>query len=117
MTRMGTYSHSERTTKGGAMDTDRPPSDHSPVDHLAEEFLTRHRRGERPAIAEYVEQYPEWAEEIRELFPALVMMEQLKPAIEVPTGSLEEPSARPDSGSRPAPRHPERLGDFKVLRV
>ena len=32
-------------------------SDHSPVDRLAEEFLERHRRGERPAMAEYIEMF------------------------------------------------------------
>ena len=33
---------------------------------------TRYRRGERPALAEYTDRYPELADEIRELFPALV---------------------------------------------
>ena len=49
------------------MSTPPTPSDHGPVDRLAEEFLDRHRRGERPAIAEYVERHPEWADEIREV--------------------------------------------------
>ncbi len=39
---------------------------------LAEEFVERHRRGERPAIAEYADRYPDLAAEIRDLFPALV---------------------------------------------
>ena len=47
---------------------------------LAEEFVARYRRGERPALAEYVEGYPELAEQIRALFPALLMMEKIKPA-------------------------------------
>ena len=37
---------------------------------LAEEFLERRRRGERPEVSEYIERYPELAEEIRELFGA-----------------------------------------------
>src|SRR5436305_5527520 len=84
-------------------------SDHGPVDRLAEEFLERHRRGERPAIAEYVARYPEWADEIREVFPALVMMEQLKPTPDDLTGSFVGASA----GSTPTIR---RLGDFRILR-
>jgi hypothetical protein len=51
----------------------------NPVEELAEAFLERYRRGERPAIAEYTQQYPELAEQIRDLFPALVMMEEAGP--------------------------------------
>ena len=42
------------------------------LDRLAEEFAARFRRGERPALKEYIDRYPELAEEIRELFPAMV---------------------------------------------
>ena len=37
------------------------------VDQLAEEFLARYRRGERPAVQEYTDQYPEYAAQIRDL--------------------------------------------------
>ena len=37
-------------------------------------------RGERPALAEYIEGHPELAEQIQELFPSLLLMEQVKPA-------------------------------------
>ena len=47
-----------------------------PVEELAEEFLARVRRGERPALSEYTAAHPELADEIRDLFPALVMMEE-----------------------------------------
>ncbi len=43
---------------------------------LADEFAERYRRGERPPLSEYTDKYPELADEIRELFPALVAMEQ-----------------------------------------
>src|SRR5262249_18263321 len=49
----------------------------NPVELLAEEFLDRKRRGERPTLQQYVERHPELAEEIRDLFPALLMMEDL----------------------------------------
>ena len=61
-------------------------SDRNPVEVLAEEFMERQRRGERPTLAEYVERYPQWADDIRDLFPALVVMEQLKPAAHDRTG-------------------------------
>ena len=49
----------------------------NPVETLAEEFLDRKRRGEHPTLREYVERHPELAVEIRDLFPALLMMEDL----------------------------------------
>jgi hypothetical protein len=52
---------------------------------LAEKFVARYRRGERPALADYVAGDPELAEQIQEFSPPLVMMEQIKPA----DGSLD----------------------------
>ena len=46
------------------------------MNELAEEFAERFRRGERPSLTEYTERYPELEAEIRDLFPALVVMEQ-----------------------------------------
>ena len=45
------------------------------VEQLAEEFAERYRRGERPPLSEYTARYPDHAEQILDLFPALVMME------------------------------------------
>ena len=56
------------------------------VEILAEEFVERHRRGERPPLTEYTRRLPDRADEIRELFPALVVMENLKPARNETTG-------------------------------
>jgi hypothetical protein len=47
-----------------------------PVGQLAEEFIARYRRGERPALSEYTEKYPELAERIRNVFPMMVVMEE-----------------------------------------
>src|SRR5262245_59849464 len=84
--------------------------DRNPVERLAEEFLQRHRRGEHPPLTEYLNRHPERAEEIRELFPALVMMERIKPASDDVTGSFIG-----DATSDPA-HVPERLDDFRILR-
>ena len=51
------------------MSTGDRSADRDPLDVLAEEFVARYRRGERPALAEYVDSYPELAEQIHELFP------------------------------------------------
>src|SRR5438128_2656040 len=81
------------------------------VEQLAEEFVERFRRGERPPLSEYTERYPEHAEQIRDLFPALVMMEQIAPASE--SDGLPSPGRWPRQ--RPG-EHPERIGDYRILR-
>ena len=68
----------------GLMSTDHSSDERDPVERLAEEFVARHRRGERPSPAEYAERHPQWAERIHALFPALLLMEQHKPGRERP---------------------------------
>jgi serine/threonine protein kinase/WD40 repeat protein len=80
------------------------------VEVLAEEFLERKRRGERPTLAEYAARYPERADEIREFFPVLGLVEDYKPGSGDVTGSLL-------GGVSPGDGTPlERLGDFRMLR-
>ncbi|MBW3543009.1 MAG: serine/threonine-protein kinase [Planctomycetes bacterium] len=52
-------------------------SERDPVEMLAEEFVARYRRGERPTITEYADRAAEQAERVRTTFPALVLMEDL----------------------------------------
>jgi serine/threonine protein kinase/WD40 repeat protein len=86
-------------------------SERNPVELLAEEFVERKRQGEHPSISEYVARYPELAQAIRELFPALVMIEQLKPAVpghdEAGLGGPVATDLREQVG---------RLGDYRLLR-
>src|SRR5438105_4775073 len=81
----------------------------NPVEELAEEFAERHRRGERPSVEEYADRYPEWAEEIRDLFPALVKMEEVRPQTGDLTGAFEGAAGTADFRL-------ERLGDYRILR-
>jgi tetratricopeptide (TPR) repeat protein len=76
------------------------------IGELAEAFLGRHRRGERPSVEEYAAAHPELAGEIRRLFPALLMMEDLQPESSDLTGGW---AVTPGAA-------PERLGDFRILR-
>jgi serine/threonine protein kinase len=80
------------------------------LERLAEEFVERHRRGERPALAEYALRYPELAGEIRDLFPALMQIEELKPVSGDLTGAFV-----PERISAGGPT-PERLGEYRILR-
>ncbi len=90
-----------------------PSTDRDPVEQLAEEFVARQRCGENPSLTEYTTKYPELAEEIRDLFPALVMIERLKPAIEDPPRHFVDDRAASFDGLR----LPEgRVGDYRILR-
>ena len=60
------------------MSTSPGSRDYGRFDELAEEFAERYRRGERPSLQEYVDRLPEMADEIREMFPALVEVEQVE---------------------------------------
>ncbi len=53
-------------------------ADRNPFERLAEEFAERLRRGEHPSLTEYIERYPEHADDIRELFPALALVEHIQ---------------------------------------
>src|SRR6516165_8926108 len=87
-------------------------ADRDPIEVLADSFLARFRRGERPSVEDYAAKYPELADEIRELLPALVMLEQEKSVAGSATGTNGGPG--PDAaGSGPAPHQ---LGDYLILR-
>ncbi len=78
---------------------------------LAEEFLQRYRKGERPPLREYIHRHPELAAEIKDVFPAMAMMENIAIADE----SLEGQSRR--SGVKIQEKLAlEQLGDYRILR-
>ena len=61
-----------------------------PVGLLADEFLARCKRGERPTIKEYCDRRPELAGEIRDVFEALLMVEDLRPGTDELSGTVGE---------------------------
>src|SRR6516165_8221459 len=79
------------------------------LNNLAYEFAERYRRGERPALTEYADRYPDLAAEIRELFPMLAMIERAG-------GSADPPPETSAAGPRRDGAIPERLGDYRILR-
>jgi hypothetical protein len=87
-----------------------PSSDRNPVEELAEEFLERCRRGERPSLTEYTNKCPSLAGEIRDLFPALLMMEDIRP------GQEDASSSEPGRSQASPGKKLERLGDYRILR-
>ncbi len=78
------------------------------LNHLADEFAVRYRRGERPSLREYIDRHPQLADDIRESFPALAEMEQVKDDRQAPVqqaGSRVLPPASPGAPGR-LPHHP-----------
>ncbi len=86
-----------------------PSSEFDPVDDLAEEFLARYRKGERPSLSEYTDKHPELAERIRTVFPALLVLEEFGTA----GGQANGPHVDPSGSGSPTP---QRLGDYLLLR-
>ena len=81
-------------------------SEADPLVDLAKEFAVRYRRGERPSLSDYVRRYPEQAERIQRIFPAMVAMERL--------GSAEEWSGTA-AGAYRRPEPPlDRLGSRRA---
>ena len=80
-----------------------------PLEQLAAEFADRLRKGERPSLSDYADRYPELAGEIRDLFPALALMERF--------GSVAGPMTKiPSVFNRGLNGSPPVLGDYRILR-
>ena len=90
----------------GSVDTVDRASDaeREPFECVAEEFVERCRRGESPSVDEYLERYPEQAETIRKLLPAVAMIERLG------RGAL------PQAEGQAARSIPSKLGEFRIVR-
>jgi serine/threonine protein kinase len=90
-----------------ATSTSSGTGDYGLFDELAEEFAERYRRGERPSLQEYIDRCPDLAEEIRELFPALVEVERVE----------EDQPGRPGPAAAAVPLPTlGQVGDYRVLR-
>jgi serine/threonine protein kinase len=83
------------------------PSDADPLGAIADEFVEAFRQGKRPSVEEFARRYPAHAAEIREMLPALVLMEKAKSAA-APPG--------PRKPAAPAPTALRQLGDYQILR-
>jgi serine/threonine protein kinase/WD40 repeat protein len=75
-------------------------SERDQVDQLAEDFVARYRRGERPSVTEYARRYPELADQISDVLQALVAIEEFGPG---------QDAARRD-------RLPPVLGEYRLVR-
>ena len=78
-------------------------------DLLVEEFLTKHNRGEKPSIEQYIVKHPGEADRIRRIFPTLLMLEEAA-GVESPT------SHKPSASIPPGCSVPNQLGGYRVIR-
>ena len=86
---------------------DDNPSAADPFGQIADEFVEAFRQGKRPSVEEFARRYPSHAEDIREILPALVMMEKAK-APDDTSGQRRQATV-----AAPPLRH---LGDYEILR-
>jgi serine/threonine protein kinase/tetratricopeptide (TPR) repeat protein len=87
-----------------------PSDDRDPIELLADSFIARFRSGERPSIDDYALKYPELAEEIRAILPALVELELNQSPDGSVTGAIGSPL------EECAVATPRVLGDYMILR-
>jgi WD40 repeat protein/serine/threonine protein kinase len=76
---------------------------------IADEFVEAFRRGRRPSVEEFARRYPAHADDIREMLPALVLMEEAKSADDT---SGQRRRARASAAAAPL----QQLGDYQILR-
>src|SRR4051794_19040369 len=88
------------------MSTNTSSANYGRFEELAEEFAARFRRGERPSLQEYIDRCPDLADEIRELFPALVEVERVK----------DDQPARPGAAEAAALPPLGQVGDYRIVR-
>jgi serine/threonine protein kinase/WD40 repeat protein len=86
-----------------------------PLALLADDFVSRFRRGERPSISEYAAAHPDLAARINELFPTLVMMEQADESAG-PSEPVGEPRQTDARSAARTPTVGARLGDYQIVR-
>jgi WD40 repeat protein/serine/threonine protein kinase len=90
--------------------SDNDLSSADPLGAIADEFVEAFRQGKRPSVEEFAHRYPQHADDIRDMLPALVLMEQAK---------SDDGRCREPSGTAPARLGSpglQQLGDYQILR-
>lgn len=80
-----------------------PPKDQITISEIADSFADRLERGERPSIESYKQRYPELAEEIDAVLPALVMLGDVESQPPAPKLAVDDSI-------------PSCLGDYEIIR-
>ena len=86
------------------MSTSEPSSQRDPLDLLIEEFLGLHRKGEPVTPQVFAEQHPDYAEQLLELLPTLLALEDVK----------RDRATSGTGHTRVSLPKLDRLGDFRI---
>lgn len=78
-------------------------------ERIADQFLDDCRRGDDPAIESLAEEHPDWSEEIKDVLPTALLMEQFKRQKNF--GRVEA-----DRGVRFGTSFLKKLGDYRIIR-
>src|SRR5262245_49869060 len=79
------------------------------IGRIADDFTRRHRRGESPQLEDYTNRYPEIAEVLGDILPAIVALSPQD------TAAGETPRAKNTiCGDEPA-MSPTNVGDYEIL--
>ncbi|HBE71577.1 MAG TPA: hypothetical protein DDW52_25825 [Planctomycetaceae bacterium] len=79
-------------------------NDRDPLDLLSEQFIERRRRGESLTVEAFAAEHPQHAEQIRAVFPALLIMHDAKQESDE-TGATDGKLTR------------DKIGDYRLIRV
>jgi WD40 repeat protein/serine/threonine protein kinase len=88
---------------------DNDPSAADPFGQIADEFVAAFRQGKQPSVEEFAQRYPQQADDIRNMLPALVLMEEAKSASDT---SNQRRQATVMAAGAPL----QQLGDYRILR-
>jgi serine/threonine protein kinase/WD40 repeat protein len=84
----------------------KPELPDASLEQIADLFVAKLRTGERPSYEEYLQRFPEQATELKDLLPALVLLEGHAAAIDARVSN-----ATPGSGPLP-----EEIGEYKIVQ-
>lgn len=90
---------------------EQDPTEHDPLDSMADEYARRFRQGEEPAIEEFETRYPDQSGEIRRLLETIAFLERGKRSVGYTGSQSTSGGAKP--GAEPVP---QTFGDLLVVR-
>jgi serine/threonine protein kinase/formylglycine-generating enzyme required for sulfatase activity len=91
------------------IDNDASASD--PLGPIADEFVEAFRRGQSPSVEEFARRYPAHADGLRDMLPALLLMEKAKSVADAPG---QPGQARASAAAAPLPGQ---IGRYRVERL
>src|SRR6516162_455816 len=100
------HSRECRGHRGDLRMIDDDLSSADPLGQIADEFVEAIRQGQRPSVEEFARRYPQHADDIRDVLPALVLMEKAKAQDDAPVQERQAIVAPPL----------RQLGDYQILR-